>query len=70
MSFWQRVSFWLPKPLVYFATIRLTAWATGGDYGTTIVPELTAMEALRRWEKHYDKGFASPYSRVSNVKNC
>ena len=40
----------LPKWVVYFATIRLIAYATTGQYGNTIVPELTAMDALKRWE--------------------
>ena len=40
----------LPKWLIYWATIRLMAHATTGKYGNTIVPELEAMEALKRWE--------------------
>jgi len=40
----------LPKSLIYWASIRLIAWATTGKYGNTIVPELTAMDALGRWE--------------------
>jgi len=26
------------------------AHATTGEYGSTVVPELTAMDALKRWE--------------------
>jgi hypothetical protein len=40
----------LPKWMVYWSTIRLFAHATQGEYGTTIVPELKAMDALQRWE--------------------
>ena len=44
------IAFHLPKCLVYWATIRLIAYATTGKYGNTVVPELTAMDALKRWE--------------------
>ncbi len=40
----------MPKWLVYFCAIRLIAHATTGEYGSTIVPELTGMDALKRWE--------------------
>jgi hypothetical protein len=40
----------LPKSIILWSTIRLVANATTGKYENTIVPELTAMEALKRWE--------------------
>lgn len=40
----------LPKSLVMWAAIRLIAHATAGKYETQLVPELTALEALKRWE--------------------
>ncbi len=39
----------LPKNLVKWASIRLMVNATQGQYSTTVVPELTAMDALNRW---------------------
>ena len=42
----------LPKWLVYWATIRLLAHVTGNKYSDTLVPELTVMDALERWEKN------------------
>jgi hypothetical protein len=49
--FWW-IAFHLPEKIVYFATIRLVAYATGDEkYKHTIVPELPAMEAIGRWEK-------------------
>jgi hypothetical protein len=39
----------LPKPIVYWSAIRLIAHATTGEHGSTIVPDLKAMEALERW---------------------
>ena len=41
----------LPKVVIKWAAIRLIAHATTGKYETTIVPDLTAMDALRRWDK-------------------
>lgn len=41
----------LPRWLVKWAIIRLMAHATTGKYGSTIVPELTIAEALKRWAK-------------------
>jgi len=39
----------IPRSLVYFCAIRLIAHATQGKYSSQIVPELTAMDALKRW---------------------
>ena len=49
--FWRWLAFKLPPTLVYHAAIRLVSWATVGEYGDTIVPELPAMEAIGRWER-------------------
>jgi hypothetical protein len=49
----DKVQMWfawrLPKWLVEWATVRLVSHATTGVYSGTVVPDLTAMEALRRW---------------------
>lgn len=47
---WMFVAWKLPKTLVMWATIRLIAYATQGKYGKTIVPELSAMDAVKRWD--------------------
>ena len=44
------VAWSLPKWLVMWAAVRLIAHATTGKYGTTVVPELSAMDALKRWD--------------------
>lgn len=49
-KFWFWLAYKLPKPLVYFASIKLIAHATTGKFSNTEVPKLTAMEALNRWE--------------------
>jgi hypothetical protein len=38
----------LPMPLKYWAANDLIAKATSGRYSSTVVPELTAMDALKR----------------------
>jgi hypothetical protein len=40
----------LPKRVVLWGAIRLIAHATTGKYSSTVAPDLTAMDALRRWE--------------------
>jgi len=40
----------LPKTLIMWCGIRIGAHATTGKYGTTLVPDLTFMDAMKRWE--------------------
>jgi hypothetical protein len=49
--FWFWLAWRLPRPLVYFATVRAAAHATQGPYEDTVVPSLTVIQALERWEK-------------------
>ena len=46
---WLWIAYRLPKSVVYWATIRLMTNATVGKYSNQIVPDLTAIDALRRW---------------------
>ena len=48
-KFWLWCAYKLPKSLVKWATIRLMANATSGEYSGQIVPDLTSMDALKRW---------------------
>jgi hypothetical protein len=41
----------LPRCLVKWATMRLIVHDTSREYETTVVPDLSAMEAVRRWDK-------------------
>ncbi len=49
-KFWTWVAARLPRPLVYFATVRLWANATGSKHGLP-VSAVTVGEALDRWEE-------------------
>lgn len=46
--FWLWLGHRLPRPLAYWCCIDCLARATSGPYAATIVPELTAIELLRR----------------------
>jgi len=45
-----KIAWLLPRSIVYFAAIRVAAAATTGKWSNQIVPELTAMDALQRWD--------------------
>ncbi len=40
----------LPKSIVKWAAVRMFAHATTGEYSGQVVPDLTAMDALKRWD--------------------
>lgn len=44
------IAWHLPKQLVYCCAVRLMAYATTGPYSLQIVPDLLAIDALKRWE--------------------
>ncbi len=46
---YRRVAYALPAQVVSWAVIRVIAHATTGQYSNQIVPELSAMDALKRW---------------------
>ena len=50
----DRIAMWiawhLPRRVVKWAAYRVAAEATTGAYSRQIVPELTFMDAVRRWE--------------------
>lgn len=48
-KFWMWLAWRLPRPLVMWASVRLIANATQGEHSTQVVPELSAMDALKRW---------------------
>lgn len=48
-KFWMWLAWRLPRPLVYWVTIRMGAHATQGKWSDQVVPDMTFMQALRRW---------------------
>jgi hypothetical protein len=49
--FWMWLAWRLPRRLIYWCAIRLISAATVGKHADTVVPELSAMDALARWDK-------------------
>jgi hypothetical protein len=43
------IAYRLPRDLVKWCAIRVMAYACDGEWRDQIVPELTAMDALGRW---------------------
>lgn len=41
----------MPRWLAYWCAIRVIAHATTGEFSSTVTPELTALDALKRWER-------------------
>ena len=54
IKFYQWLVTKLPSKLIYCATIKLGAETTTGKYGKTNVPNLTIMDALKRYENDND----------------
>jgi len=50
-DFYNWLAWKLPKKLVYYATVRLIAWGTSGDYSYTNVTSVRAVTVIKRWEK-------------------
>ena len=46
---WLWIAHKLPRGLVKWAAVRLMVNATVGEYSNQVVPDLTALDALRRW---------------------
>lgn len=46
-----KIALALPRRLVMWSTVRLMAHATTGQFSTQNVPDLSAMDALKRWDK-------------------
>jgi len=49
--FYWFLAFRLPVRLVGLCVVRVVAAASTGPYSRTIVPDLTATEALKRWDR-------------------
>jgi hypothetical protein len=48
--FWMWLARRLPRRLVYACVMRVGVHATTGDYSWQIVPDLTLIDALKRWD--------------------
>jgi hypothetical protein len=60
-KFWMFLVKFIPRKLKLFCAIHILAYATTGKYGKTVVPELTALEAIDRY--FHDKIEKEEYNR-------
>ena len=51
VDFWYWVVSKLPKKVIYFSFLHVMVHASTGKYSDTIVPELTGMDAIKRYAK-------------------
>lgn len=56
----RKIAWALPKPIVMWAYIRVVAHATTGKWSNQVVPELSAIEALNRWDNENAPGPIHP----------
>lgn len=49
-SFSEWVAWKLPHNIVMWAYVRVVAHGTTGRWSNTLVPDVTAMEILKRWD--------------------
>lgn len=49
--FWSGLAWKLPRPLAYWATIRVGAHATTGKYSGEDVPSVSFIDCLQRWNE-------------------
>jgi len=51
----EKIIIWLawkmPRKLAYWCAVRVMANATVGQYSSQVVPELLALDGLKRWEE-------------------
>ena len=52
--FTRWIAYRLPKRVVYWALIRAGAKVTTGEFANTVVPDLSFVEALKRYEEVID----------------
>lgn len=53
LNFWFWIVKHLPKKIIYFATMHLGSLCTTGEFSSTIVPDLTLMDAVSRYHDNY-----------------
>jgi len=67
----KEVSFWywfvrkIPKKMVYFCFMHVMAYSTTGKYRSSIVPELSGMDAI---ERYHDDLILLPVQPVVGLK--
>lgn len=58
------VAWRLPKPLVKWALVRATVNATTGKWASQVLPEVTAVEVMDRWDNEPGTDGWNPWNKV------
>jgi hypothetical protein len=53
-NFWYWIAGKMPKKLVYYCFMSVMVHATTGEYSSTIVPDLTGMDAIKRYGEDFN----------------
>ena len=48
---WMWIAWRLPRTLVMWCAVRIGANATQGEYSSQVVPDLSFMDAMQRWDQ-------------------
>lgn len=51
----RKIAWMLPRKIVMWAFVRVVSHATTGRWSNQTVPELSAMDALKRWDEKNEK---------------
>jgi len=55
----EKLTIWiawhLPRYLVMWCACRVMAYATQGQWSSQVVPDLTVLDALKRWDDPHEK---------------
>lgn len=49
---WRWLAWHLPRPIVRWCVARVLAYASSGRYSQDTVTDITAIDALERWNDH------------------
>jgi hypothetical protein len=50
-NWWSWLAWHMPRRLAYWCAVRVFVHATGEEWSSEEVPEVTCLEAMRRWDK-------------------
>jgi len=67
-KWWTWIVWRLPRNLVYWCAIRLIAHASKGEWSAEHVPDITAMDALKRWDsrQEWEKEYLGNWDEVKD----
>lgn len=68
--FYWLVRHLVPNKVIYFCSMHVIAHSTTGKYGNTVVPSLTAMEAIKRFSEDHKIDIVAKESDLGDIDTC